>query len=176
MKIRAAALSTLVALASGAGALADVVKGPDLVATGEIVSVGNTSLVLRTDDHAHSIPFVVGTTTDLPPSLAAGSRVTVHYHPVGVDRQIADRVVVLGPRVASMLAQSAPSPATSVQSPSPTQPTAPTQAPEPAASPGTPEEPGATELPRTASPLPLVGLIGLAAFLASALLRTYDPR
>jgi hypothetical protein len=161
MNIRVAALSMLVALASAGDVLAEVVKGPDLIATGRIVSTGNTSLVLRTDDHGHSIPFVIGTTTDMPPGVTPGSRVTVHYHAVGVDRQMADRVVLLEPRVASAAVGQAASGA---------------QAPMPASSPATPEQPGSTELPRTASPIPLVGLLGFAAFLASALVRALERR
>ena len=173
MTIRVAALSTLVALASGGSVLAELVKGPDLVATGRIVSTGNTSLVLKTDDHGHSIPFMVGTTTDMPPLLAPGSQVSVHYHPVGTDRQMADEVVLLGPRVASaalgQAASGAQAPATPQQAPAP-----PAKAPTPESSPATPEKPGSAELPRTASPIPLVGLLGLAAFLGSALVRKLE--
>jgi hypothetical protein len=161
MEIRVAVLSVLVALASAGGVLAEVVKGPDLIATGRVVSTGNTSLVLKTDDHGHSIPFMIGTTTDVPPGVTPGSRVTVHYHAVGVDRQMADRVVLLEPRVASAAFGQAPAPA---------------PAPIPESSPATPEEPGSTELPRTASPIPLVGLLGLTAFLASTLFRALERR
>jgi len=165
MKIRVAVLSTVVALASAGVVLGEVVKGPDLTVTGRVVSTGNTSLVLRTDDHGHSIPFMVGTTTDLPPGVAPGSRVTVHYHAVGVDRQMADRVVLLEPRVAS---------AALTQAPSGAQAPAPAPAPTPAPRPTAPEEPGSAELPRTASPIPLLGLLGLAAFLGSALVRKLE--
>lgn len=166
MKIRVAALSALVAAAAAGGVLADVVKGPDLTATGRIVSTGNASLVLQTDDHGHMIPFTVGTTTEMPPGVAPGSRVTVHYHPVGTDRQVADRVVLLEePRVASA--------ALSPQAPAPSAQAA-AQAPAPASSPSAPEKPAGEELPRTASPIPLVGLAGLGAFLGSALLRRLE--
>jgi hypothetical protein len=179
MTIRAAALSTLVALASGGTVLAEVVKGPDLVATGRIVSTGNTSLVLQTSDHGHSIPFVVGTTSHVPPGLAPGSEVTVHYHPVGTDRQMADGVLLVEPRVASAAlgqatsgaqatARPQPPPASSAPAP------APAQDPMPASSPATPRKSESTDLPRTASPIALVGLLGLAAFLGSALVRQLE--
>jgi hypothetical protein len=173
MKIRVAALSVLVALASVAGVLAEVAEGPDLVATGRIVSTGNTSLVLNTGDHGGSMPFVVGTTTEMPPGVTVGSLVTVHYHPVGNDRQMADRVVLLEPPVAPAIEPAtgeAQAPATSAQA------AAPAQAPMPASSPATPEKPASTELPRTASPIPLVGLLGFAAYLASTLVRAFERR
>ena len=179
MKIRVAAVSALFAAAAAGGVLADVAKGPDLTATGRIVSMGNASIVLQTDDHGHMIPFTVATTTDMPPGVAAGSRVTVHYHPVGTDRQMADRVVLLEePRVASaafspQAASGAQSPAAPQQAPAPSA-QAPAQAPAPASSPSAPEKPAGEELPRTASPIPLVGLAGLVAFLGSALFRRLE--
>jgi len=165
MKIRFLALSALVALGSVGAGLADIVKGPDLVATGRVVSTGNASLVLKTDDHGHTIPFMIATTTELPAGLTAGSRVTVHYSAIGTDQQMADRVVLLAPAAPTALASTR----SGAQAPAPTQ--APTEAP----SPGVSNQP-AVELPRTASPIPLVGLLGLAAFLASAFLRALERR
>ncbi len=155
MKIRVAALSTLIALAC-APILAEAVDRPDLTATGKVVSTGNASLVIETDDHGSSVSFMVGTTTVIPPALAAGSRVTVHYHPLGTTGQIADKVVLLLGDVTH--GGQSPAPALT-SSPSPTSP---------------PED--ATELPRTASPLPFVGLLGLVAFLGSVLLRALERR
>ena len=165
MKTRFLALSALVALGSVEAGLADIVKGPDLVATGRVVSTGNASLVLKTDDHGHTIPFIIATTTELPAGLTAGSRVTVHYSAIGTDQQMADRVVLLAPAAPTALASTR----SGAQAPAPTQ--APTEAP----SPGVSNQP-AVELPRTASPIPLVGLLGLAAFLASAFLRALERR
>jgi len=165
MKTRFLALSALVALGSVEAGLADIVKGPDLVATGRVVSTGNASLVLKTDDHGHTIPFMIGTTTELPAGLTAGSRVTVHYSAIGTDQQMADRVVLLAPAAPTALASTR----SGAQAPAPTQ--APTEAP----SPGVSNQPD-MELPRTASPIPLVGLLGLAAFLASAFLRVLERR
>ena len=172
MKTRFLALSALVALGSVEAGLADIVKGPDLVATGRVVSTGNASLVLKTDDHGHTIPFMIATTTELPAGLTAGSRVTVHYSAIGTDQQMADRVVLLAPAAPTALASTR----SGAQAPaSPTQAPAPTQAPTEAPSPGVSNQP-AVELPRTASPIPLVGLLGLAAFLASAFLRALERR
>jgi len=165
MKTRFLALSALVALGSVEAGLADIVKGPDLVATGRVVSTGNASLVLKTDDHGHTIPFMIATTTELPAGLTAGSRVTFHSSAIGTDQQVADRVVLLAPAAPTALASTR----SGAQAPAPTQ--APTEAP----SPGVSNQPD-MELPRTASPIPLVGLLGLAAFLASAFLRALERR
>jgi len=108
---------------------------------------------------------MIATTTELPAGLTAGSRVTVHYSAIGTDQQMADRVVLLAPAAPTALASTR----SGAQAPAPTQ--APTEAP----SPGVSNQP-AVELPRTASPIPLVGLLGLAAFLASAFLRALERR
>ena len=91
MQFRLAA-STLAALLWAAGLFAQGPNGSELTASGQLVSTGDMSLVLKTDDGREYGPFVVTTTTQLPSGLAAGVRVTVFYHPVG-DRQVADRVV-----------------------------------------------------------------------------------
>jgi hypothetical protein len=178
MKIRFLASFALVVLASLGGVLADVVKGPDLTATGKVVSAGNASLVLKTDDHGHMIPFVIGTTTERPAGLTAGSRVTIHYRAIGTDQQVADRIVLLEPAAPTALAgTSNGAQANGAQAPaSPAQvPASPTQAATESPSPGLSNQPD-MELPRTASPIPLVGLLGLAAFLASAFLRALERR
>jgi hypothetical protein len=140
-------------------------------------------MVVRTDDHGHTVPFTVGTTTDIPAGVQAGSRVTVHYHAVGSDRQMADRVVLLapaGPRAlgdarngspASGITQASGTSQPPAAAPASGNPQAPAESP----SPGLSNQPD-MELPRTASPIPLLGLVGLAAFLASAGLRALERR
>jgi hypothetical protein len=162
MKIRVVASSTLVVLACAAGVRAQAVDGADLTATGKVLSTGNASLVIRTAEHGHAMTFMVSTTTLMPPALAAGSRVTVHYRPLGTTAQIAERVVLLGaePVSAGPLGDGT----SGSQSPAPALTSMPPTT-------GSSEEAPATELPRTASPLPFVGLVGLVAFLGSALLR-----
>jgi hypothetical protein len=91
MKIRVAA-SALASLFWAASLFAQASNGSELTATGQLVSTGDMSLVVKADDGREQGPFIVTTTTQLPSGLAAGSRVTVFYHPVG-DRQVADRVV-----------------------------------------------------------------------------------
>jgi len=91
MKMRVAA-SMLATLLWAAALFAQGANGSERTATGLLVSTGDISLVLKTDDGREQGPFIVTTTTQLPSALAAGNRVTVFYHPVG-DRQVVDRVV-----------------------------------------------------------------------------------
>jgi hypothetical protein len=163
MRISEVAWLAVVALVLASQAQAQASQA-NLTVSGVVVSTGNTSMVVRIDDGAHPIPFVIGTTTVLPSNpLSVGSRVSVRYHPLGSTGQMADEVTLLqapGPRV---LAQSAP--------PSPSN--APDQSDSVHQSPS-PEEPptgASSRLPATASPLPLVALIGLAALLGSLSLR-----
>jgi hypothetical protein len=146
-----------------------VVDGPDLVAAGRVISVGNTSMAIQTQDHGHAISFIVSTTTVMPTLLAVGSRVRVAYHAVGTTGQVADKVTLLeAPPGATSAAASEFTGASGVQSATPSQ--SEPQSPATAEKPGTP----ATELPATASPLPLIGLVGLMAFLGSICLRALE--
>ncbi|HSD27812.1 MAG TPA: hypothetical protein VLL75_10955 [Vicinamibacteria bacterium] len=96
MQIRAAAVATLAALAWAGGVLARVAHGPELMATGRVLSTGNTSFAIATAQGL-SIVFIVGTSTEVPPRLAAGSRVTVYYRALGERRRMAERVVLGAP-------------------------------------------------------------------------------
>jgi hypothetical protein len=138
-----------------------VVNGPDLVATGTVISVGNSSMAIRTQDHGHPISFVVSTTTVMPASVTVGSRVRIAYHAVGTTGQIADTVTLLeGPPVAtSALAQP---------------PTPPDAAPAPRAADSQEPARSVAALPATASPFPAIGLLGLVALLASVSLRALE--
>ena len=69
--------------------------GPVLRAVGTVISVGNTSLAIETQEHGRPVSFLVTTTTVMPASVPVGSRVEVAYHAVGVSTQVADRVVLL---------------------------------------------------------------------------------
>jgi len=100
MHIRLAAPSTLAGLLWAAGLFAQGASGPAHTAIGQLLSTGNTSIVVKTGDGRESGPFIVTTTTQRPPGLAAGNRVTVYYHPVG-DRLVADRVVLASAGVRS---------------------------------------------------------------------------
>jgi hypothetical protein len=118
MKIRVAALSTLIALACAAPILAQLVDGPGLTATGKVVSTAEKVVLLEAGPVSARRP-ADGTNGGQSPAPALTS------------------------------------------SPSPASP---------------PEDAGDTELPRTASPLPFVGLLGLVAFLGSVFLRALERR
>lgn len=93
MRMRAA-LPFALAVAA-VGALFVAAAAAEITTTGTVVSKSPTSLVVKIDDHGHKIPFAVDRSTDLPAGLAAGSRVSVVYHPTGATGQAADRVTLL---------------------------------------------------------------------------------
>lgn len=178
MKNSIAGVCSLLALSLVGPVVAQVpqiVDGPELVATGTVISMGNSSMAIRTQDHGHAISFVISTTTAMPGTVAVGSRVRIAYHAVGTTGQVADVVTLLeGPPVARSGAATSPS-ESGVQPAAPPQPlptadaTSASRTPD-AKQPGTP----AAELPATASPLPWIGLLGLTALLASVSLRALE--
>jgi hypothetical protein len=184
MKNSVAAVSSLLALTLVGPVVAQgpqVVDGPDLVATGKVISVGNTSMAIQTEDHGHAISFLVTTTTVMPTLVSVGSRVRVAYHAIGTTGQMADRVTLLEGPPAAASAASEFTGASGVQPAAPAEPPSTGDAtPAPRASqsepqsPATANQPGATELPATASPLPLIGLVGLMALLAGVSLRALE--
>jgi hypothetical protein len=107
MRKRAAVLSCAAfaaVLACGAAvAAADVVvnSGIPFVADGKVVSKKADKLVVRTDDHGHTITFALDRSTVLPDQLAPGRHVHVVYHPQGATGQTADTVSVTPPMTAS---------------------------------------------------------------------------
>jgi len=178
MKNRIGGVCSLLALTLVGPVVAQVprvVDGPDLVAIGTVISVGNSSMAIRTQDHGHAISFVVSTTTTMPASVVVGSRVRIAYHAVGTTGQVADVVTLLeGPPVATSGAGEFTG-ASGVQMAAPEQ-TPPTVDATP--KPPTPDrqQPGtrAAQLPATASLLPGIGLLGLVALLASVSLRALE--
>jgi hypothetical protein len=107
MRKRAAVLSCAVlasALAYGAAvARADEVvnSGIPFVADGRVVSKKADKLVVKTDDHGHTITFALDKSTVLPDQVKAGGHVHVVYHPQGATGQTADTVSVTPPMTAS---------------------------------------------------------------------------
>ena len=63
------------------------------VVTGTVVRLAKGQLVLRIDDHRHSITFQVAPGADR--DVRAGAHVSVTYHPTGATGQMADQVRVL---------------------------------------------------------------------------------
>jgi hypothetical protein len=90
-----------VAILLSSAALIAAVAGPSsaesvpLQATGTVVSRTNETLVVRTDDHGHTVAFAVDRSTVLPASLAVGQRVRVVYHANGAAGQTADTVTLV---------------------------------------------------------------------------------
>jgi hypothetical protein len=120
---------------------------PTSTVTGTVVSSSDGELVLDTTGGRQR--FVVDANSTLPAKLEAGARVSVEFHRLEGDRMHVARVT-----------------------------TAPTSTtPRAGAAPIVEKTPAAREraadatLPHTASPLPLVGLVGLASLAGSAALR-----
>lgn len=178
---RVAALYALVVLTSIGAAVAQTTDTVTLQTTdritvsGTLESIGSGSMVVRIDQHGHSIPFQIASASQLPSGLKPGSRVTVVYHPLGATGQMADTVSLdSGSGRTQQIAGSSSSPqpidsgrAKESEPASPAPQSAPREA-----SPSSP----ARELPATASTLPLVGVAGLLALLASLTLRAHERR
>jgi hypothetical protein len=155
------ALSNLLALTLALGVVASTglpaqADAPLVTVTGTVVSLVDEVLVVSTD--RGNLTFDLDKSTEMPANIAVGNRITVSYDS---DDDPADKMdarkIVMAP---------APSAVTPVTPVSPT----PTPAPQPETSaPAYDEEPA--ELPATASPLPLVGGMGLLALAGSLLLR-----
>ena len=80
--------------AAGVNPFATDVNQRSFTVTGTVVSVRSGSLVVKIDDHGHTIPFSLGPSVS-PAELRAGSRVSVRYHPTGSTGQVADEVAVI---------------------------------------------------------------------------------
>ena len=179
---RVAVLYALVVLTSIGAAVAQTTDTVTLQTTdritvsGTLESIGSGSMVVRIDQHGHSIPFQIASASEVPSGLKPGSRVTVVVSPARCDRpdgrhgdarlrvgtHAADRRIVelasadrqrSGEGVGARVPGTTIGAARGVTFPSP-----------------------ARELPATASTLPLVGVAGLLALLASLTLRAYERR
>ena len=112
--MRNSSLRNRVAIVSCALAAAFVAGGPawaapgevvnsgiPFVATGQVIAKTADSLVVRTDDHGHTIAFAVDRSTVLPDELKVGRHVRVVYHPLGSTGQTADSATVTPAMAAS---------------------------------------------------------------------------
>ena len=117
----------------------------DSTVSGVVVSSTSDSLVVRLDDGTQRT-FVTDTTTTLPPGrLVEGNRVTVRFHSLDGGRWQATTVSFAGDQGAVER------------------------------SPASPDRPGDASLPSTASPMPLLALIGFAGLAGAAALRLLRP-
>jgi hypothetical protein len=138
-----ALIAFLLASTHGGPASAQTDDRSTATLTGVVVSSGNTSLVVRTDDGAAQT-LVIDTTTAMPGAgVAAGDHVTIRYRPLDASRSQAVSIAVVeaGPGTEA--------------SPDPSERTT--------------TDPG--RLPATASPMPLLGLLGLTALAGGLFLR-----
>jgi hypothetical protein len=133
--------------------------------TGTVVSSTADSLVIDTASGRQT--FTVDASSTVPSGLMAGARVTVAYHSLSGGGMHAATVTTLAPSTGSMTAGSTTAaPAPTAQT---TEPTTDTSLPEPA--PADTASTTSRELPRTASNLPALGLLGLFALGGALALR-----
>jgi hypothetical protein len=116
---------------------------PTSTLNGTVVTVSASELVVETANGRQR--FIVDSNSTLPANLAAGTRVSVEYHRLEGDRRHVARVSIPAP---------APARADTPPGPRALDPTL--------------DDP---TLPRTASPLLIVGTLGLASLLASKALQ-----
>jgi LPXTG-motif cell wall-anchored protein len=160
--MKKAALSNLLALAlavvalTGAPAFADA---PLVTITGTVVSMDGEVLVLSTD--RGNLTFDLDKSTEMPATaIAVGNRITVSYDSDDKPEDKMDaRKIVMAP------ATTTPTPTVTPTAPS-------TPAPQPTPS----YDDTSDELPATASPLPLLGIVGLLALSGGLLLRKRTRR
>ena len=140
---------------------------PTSTVTGTVVSSSDSELVLDTTGGRQR--FVVDANSTLPAKLDAGTRVSVEFHRLDGDRMHVARVTTAPPSTSPRSGAAATAdktPAASSDTPSDRYARA-DKAERDAARDRAPD----ATLPHTASPLPLVGLVGLASLAGSAALR-----
>ena len=182
MKHRTLAILTVAALAIATSLAAQTPAEPQTAtadamaartATGRVVSSTPTAIVIE-DQSGTRTTYVVDTSSTVPSGLAAGADVSIEYHELEAGRFHAGRVTTSG----------APAPETAVTQPEParamprsTEPMdTPATADTGAAATTTAPRSGRTRMPNTASPLPLLGLLGFASLAGGAALRAIRSR
>jgi hypothetical protein len=154
--------------------------------SGKVISSTSSSLVIETDTGTRQT-FVVDAQSTLPAGLTPGTRISVDYHTLAGGTFHAARATSLGaapaqPTTEARPVEPAPLDTTTPAAPPDTTPapvTPPDTTPAPAAPMSTTTDtPESTprSMPATASPLPLVGLVGLASLAAGAALRRFGRR
>jgi len=95
MHFRITALIALVlALAFAGPSFAQTDDETTEIVSGEVISTGNTSFVIKTDAGA-LLTFVIDTATAMPAGIEAGNRVAVRYRPLDPERSEAVNVALL---------------------------------------------------------------------------------
>ena len=167
MKHRTLSILTLAAFAAlAAGLQAQTPAEPQATATaaaaqtgsGRVISSTPTAIVIE-DAAGTRRTYVIDAESSVPSGLAAGTMVEIEFHPLDGGRFHAARVTTTA--APEPLTQPAPTqamPRTSAPPPADTMP-----APAPAPTSGSMASDTSRPMPATASPLPLVGLIGLGS-------------
>jgi hypothetical protein len=153
--------------------------------SGKVISSSSSSLVIETDTGSRQT-FVVDAQSTLPSGLTPGSRISVDYHTLANGTFHAAR----GTSVSAAAAPAQPTTEARPVEPAPAMPTTTTPDTTPTAPVDSTTDTGTTlgttttdmpekttrRMPATASPLPLVGLVGLASLAAGAALRRFGRR
>lgn len=147
----------LVGLAT-TGALAQTDK-PQTSVTGTITKMSSDDFVLQTDQG--ELRFDMSHKTVKPATLAVGQKITVWYD------EGSDTKHELDANRVEMFTEPTPAPTTQAPPPAQEPPPTETQTTTPSQETQTTQE---TPLPKTASPLPLMGAVGLLSLLGSGLL------
>jgi hypothetical protein len=152
--------------------------------SGKVISTSSNSLVIETDTGTRQT-FVVDAQSSLPAGLTPGTRISVDYHSLAGGTFHAARAATLdvttapaAPTAEARPVEPAPAPAdTAASTPStPVDTTPSTSATMDTPTSTTPEKTSTRKMPATASPLPLVGLTGLASLLAGVAMRRFGSR
>ena len=176
MKHRTLVFLTIAAMALATGLAAQTPSETAAqTASGKVISSTPTAIVIE-DATGTRTTYIIDSASTVPSGLAAGSRVDIEFHPLEGGKFHTSRVTLLPADTAT----TSTAPAQTVTQPAPTQ-AAPAETPmtetpmTDTTAPATTADTGSTgRMPATASPLPLVGLIGLGSLaggLAARVLR-----
>jgi hypothetical protein len=173
MKHRTLLFVAVAALAFAAGLAAQTPSEPAAqTASGRVISSTPTAIVIE-DATGTRTTYIVDAQSTVPSGLAAGSRVDIEFHPLEGGKFHTSRVTLLPAETVTQPAPTqavpaTPAPMTDTTSRPMTDTTRPaTDTDTTAPADTTTADTGTTEptrrMPATASPLPLVGLIGLGS-------------
>ena len=167
----------LLALAGGLAAQGtDPAAAPAQTITGTVVSSSSTSLVIDTDTGTRQT-FMVDAQSSLPTGLTPGTRISVDYHSLPGGQFHAAKAATLGAAPSQPTTEARPLDTTAA--PATTSSNMPqTSSSMPATDTSSDKTPTkrTRKMPATASPLPLVGLIGLASLVGATALRRFAYR
>jgi len=166
----------LLALAGGLAAQGTDPAATTQTLTGTVVSSSSSSLVIDTDTGTRQT-FMVDAQSTLPTGLAPGTRISVDYHTLSGGQFHAARATTLGAAAPTQPTTEARPMDTTAPPDTTTSSSMPSTDASTGAAPATTTKTTRTrKMPATASPLPLVALIGLASLAGAATLRRFAYR